>query len=471
MPQLQQIRIPGRRGPSKSQIIGQAVAGAAGTLGRGIIGYGEQKERAERQAARDLREEKDDADRWGKMMIFAPNKQIREAGLELGRMRGIDKNFPKVFERFANLDIKFGKTSDEVLSIVGADWDRYIEGKSIEAEPKKKGAYDKTTAIIKHRARNPEEAREFRKSLNLDINLQYGIEPGKDTVDWDKFFGKEKPAPTVTGRDVGPNGEPVGEAVGLPEPADESVFAAEKRGLASLGRGALSRLGLDVEGRTIEKPETIAEVARAGPFGAFGRARPEPTGKVEADAPRPGGPQGGAFGIRGEDIGGGISPRATGLDIQGPPEPTRVAAPVVRPTRARPGGVDLSSLASGIAPPPVSQQRTLAPGGPVGGVPGIIGPRAEPGGIEAGIRPVGPSPVDAAEKRNESILMSAINDPVYKQLQKSIKAQRGKGDSWTVIMGRIKTILPGIYQQMNAGPVTNVEQLGEIYQETTEQGF
>lgn len=333
MPTLQRINLPTRTQPSRGQIIGQAVSGAAESLGRGVAGAGMQKarsealagkqaERAERQAARDLREDKDDFGRWEKWVIAQDDPARRAQALDVGRGQGYDTKFPERFERVANPQVKFGETSDDVLSMVQGDWDRYIEGKSIEAEAKKKGAYDVTTEIIKKRARNPEEARAFRKSLNHDINLQYGIKPSEDKTDWDDFFGVE-PEPLSGGSPGGPQGGAFGIRDGQEAGADLGAGISRGGPPPGLAGGTPANLTAPpVVGPTRPRPGGVdlsSLTSGAVPTPVVGPPEPEPV------APAPGGPAGGAFGITGQDgIGAGIAP--TVVDTEARAEAILMAA-------------------------------------------------------------------------------------------------------------------------------------------------
>ena len=430
MPQIQHIRLGGRRGPTKNQIMGQAIAGAGQTLGQGIAVFGEQKARteelevkkaelAERKAERDAKEAKGDVERWSKWVTAQKDEGRYNQAVNVGRQLGYDKTAPELFERIANPDIKFGKSDEENMNRMLNDYDALTE--STSADINKDTIYDKTTGMIKQYARNPKEARSMRQQLNYQIGLTYGLEPPEEKTDWYAQYGEEKPPLP---------GQP-GVSAGLVAPGAVARSPKEQlaeQGITNIGQLA-QRAGADVAGIPGEPAPGLGPVAP----------------------------------VAGSDINRGIQDVGSEASLYGDINPFGVPALPPRPAQKRPeptgprkvigdarraylekslaeyegrrapGGVDLSSIAAG-----ATDDEFVGPPAPA----------TVPDGDAVG---ASPSPVELVEKKSEAVLMAALKDPVYKQLHKSIQAQRGKGDSWTEIMSRIKNAMPGIYEQMIGG--------------------
>lgn len=320
MPPIQRIRT----GPTKNQIIGQSIAGASRTLGRGIADYGQQKakteelatrrsELAEKQTARDARENKDDLTRWVKLAASAKNKDQLDMFLKLGRSQKFDIDYPDVFNQAANPDVKFGSTFDDQKDKAVSDYDRLIK----TATATKENIYDKTTEIVKRHARNPEEARKMRQIFDYEINLKYDLPPAEDKTDWEDFYGVVKPP--LPGQPGGPEGPPAPD----PEPVPTGKPAGD-----GVGGGILSRArdflgGLAGSGESTGLPPGITG---GSPLTVSRRPRPggadlSPIARGSTNDQRA--PVGGAFGVTGPE--------------PGPEQPGGIAA------GAAPGPIDVES--------------------------------------------------------------------------------------------------------------------------------
>jgi len=438
-------------------IMGQAIANAGASMGRGLEGYAGIKQRENERAA-DLLErktvrqdEREDREaetvakqakskenklfRGAKLIASAPDRPTYDMFVAVLRRLKYPEEYPEWWKTVENPDIEFGVTSDQKID-ESLEWcDSGIKAGGIT----KDNFRDKADNRIRGNARNLSEAVAMDKAFSDRMTEAFSdlsYSPSQKTIEggwWGKDTTEEIPS-------ILRNPEQAAKYWG-------KFFGGGKA--KSPEQQQPSTGNLPPEDKLV--PDTVE------PFGSgLGTGTLPPEDKLVPDTVEPFGSGLGAKAAGGRRVGPFAS--AQGLTAHaGTMSPEQLAV-----EKARAAGINsVEDMAAGPA------TKWLDDLGPMAR--GMVGSDSGGGKAPSAIQKsmAGPTVIqrpdadkDTRTKEIESaaVLMNTLYNPIFKEIHKAIKDKRASGETWSAILDQVRRIMPGVYEQLVAMSKKRTEQ-------------